>query len=65
MGKGEDSCDDASKARHGREDHESTSGIPVGWEVKQKKESMLWRYVRDDKTFIWCEGFQYKMHLAF
>lgn len=31
VGKGEDSRDDASKARHGREDHESTSGIPVGW----------------------------------
>lgn len=36
MGKGEDSCDDASEARHGREDHESTSGVPVGYGQKSK-----------------------------
>lgn len=38
VGKGEDSCDDASKAWHGREDHESASGIPVGWGVKRGRE---------------------------
>ena len=31
VGKGEDSCDNTSKAWHGGEDHESTSGIPVSW----------------------------------
>lgn len=31
VGKGEDSCDDASEAWHGGEDHESPSGIPVSW----------------------------------
>lgn len=36
VGEGEDSCDDASEARHGREDHESTSGVPVGYGRKSK-----------------------------
>lgn len=35
VGKREDSSNDPSKAGHGREDHESTSGIPVGWGKKQ------------------------------
>lgn len=37
VGEGEDSCDDASKARHGREDHKSTSGVPVGWGGVQRR----------------------------
>lgn len=36
VGKGEDSCDDASEAGHGGEDHESTSGVPVGYGQKSK-----------------------------
>lgn len=30
MGEGENACDDAGEARHGRQDHEGTGGIPVG-----------------------------------
>lgn len=49
VGKGEDSCDDASKAWHGREDHEGASGVPVGWGVKQGRESTS----KSDEAFIW------------
>lgn len=40
VSEGEDSCNDASEARHGRQDHKGTSGIPVGWrgQIKQKSQ---------------------------
>ena len=42
VGKGEDARNDAGKAWHGREDHESTGGIPVGWGgVGQEKENTV------------------------
>lgn len=36
VGEGEDSRNDAGEARHSREDHESASGVPVGWGHKQR-----------------------------
>lgn len=41
VGKGKDSSNDSSEAWHGREDHEGTSCIPVGWRAKQGRTRYL------------------------